>query len=239
MKWRKEWGQLVRIWVEIIGILLLFYRNVLWILAFAVPLFLFRYQAWKKEQKEQRKWRINLEFKEGLQGIAAALNAGYSIENALAESKKDLEVLYGEDCILCQEFDVMLAQMHLNQTMENVLEEFALRSGVEDVRSFAEIFRTARRSGGDLVSITRTSATRIGEKIEVTREIRSLIAGKQLEGHIMNFVPLGMILYFWICSPGFLDCLYNGIWGHIIMTILLAIYLLSYEMSKNICQIRM
>ena len=53
----------------------------------------------------------------------------------------------------------------------------------------------------------------------------------------MNIVPLGMILYFWICSPGFLDCLYEGIWGHMIMSVFLIIYLAAYVLSEKICRI--
>jgi tight adherence protein B len=106
------------------------------------------------------------------------------------------------------------------------------------VRSFAETFRTARRSGGDLVSITRTSAQRIGEKIEVQREIRTLISGKQMEGKIMNIVPLAMIAYFWVCSPGFLDCFYQGFSGRFIMTCLLGVYLAAYLLSRKICDIK-
>ena len=117
------------------------------------------------------------------------------------------------------------------------MDEFAARSGVQDIKSFAEVFRTARRSGGNLVEITRASADRIGEKIEVSREIHTMIAGKQMEGRIMNIVPLGMILYFWICSPGFLDGFYGGIRGRIEMSVFLLIYLAAYLLSEKICRI--
>lgn len=236
MKYQR-WKGILRLFVEVTGILMLFYRDLYCILLFEIPLFFWGYRRLRAIQREQRKWQINLEFKEGLQGIASALNAGYSIENALAESKKDLEILYGKDSVLCQEFQIMLNQLHFNKPMEVVFDEFAKRSGVEDIRSFAEIFRTARRSGGDLVAITRTASERIGEKIELSREINTLLSGKQMEGKIMNLIPLGMIFYFWICSPGFLDCLYEGVWGHIIMTGLIALYLFAYEMNRKICQI--
>ena len=220
------------------GLLFLFYKNLFFVFLLGIPLFFLEYRRLKREWAEERKWQINLEFREGLQGIAAALNAGYSIENALEESRKDLEVLYGKDCLLCREFQTMQRQLRLNQPIEIVFEEFANRSGVEDIRNFSEIFRTARRSGGDLVAITRTSARRIGEKIEAAQEIRTVIAGKQMEGKIMNIVPLGMIFYFWICSPGFLDCLYKTLWGHLVMTLLLAVYLTAYGINRKICRIR-
>jgi tight adherence protein B len=224
--------------LSVVILLILFYRSIWYVLVLGIPMVLFGYRGLRQKWQEERKWQLNLEFKEGLQGIAAALNAGYSVENAIEESRKDLVVLYGKESLLYREFQIMLEQLRLNQPVESVFDEFAKRSKVEDVRSFAETFRTARRSGGDLVSITRTSAQRIGEKIEVQREIRTMIAGKQMEGKIMNIVPLAMIAYFWVCSPGFLDCFYESLGGHFVMTCLLAVYLAAYFLSRKICNIK-
>lgn len=238
MKTRRKQLDLLRSGIIIAGILILFYRSVLWLILLWGPLFYLQYRRLCLEWEEARRWRINLEFKEGLQGISAALNAGYSIENAIEESKKDLQVLYGKDSPLCREFQIMLEQLRLNRPVEQVMDEFASRNGVEDIKSFAEVFRTARRSGGNLVAITRNCAERIAEKIEVSTEIHTLIAGKRMEGRIMTVVPLGMILYFWICSPGFLDCLYTGIRGRITMSFFLAVYIAAYLLSERICRIR-
>lgn len=237
MRKRKQQMDMVRSGLALLALLILFYRSVLWVVILWIPLFYLQYRRLQKKWEDERRWQLNLEFKEGLQGIAAALNAGYSIENAIEESQRDLKVLYGQDSPLCWEFQIMLEQLRLNRPVEQVMDEFAARSEVADIKSFAEVFRTARRSGGNLVSITRSCAERIAEKIEVSREIHTLIAGKQMEGRIMNIVPLGMIFYFWICSPGFLDCFYGGVWGRIIMSVFLGIYIVAYLLSEKICRI--
>ena len=193
---------------------------------------------WERQQEGKRwKKQINLEFREGMQGIAAALNAGYSIENAFAEAGNDLELLYGKRSALAPEFRTIVSKCQLNQPVEEALQELAVRVEVEDIRRFAEIFQTAKRTGGDLIAITRTTADRISEKIEVQREIESMSAGKRMEAQVMNCVPLGMILYFWICSPDFLSCLYQGN-GRVIMTFFLVVYLLAYYWSERIIQIK-
>ncbi len=237
MRRQKKIFDMIRMAASVLILLTLFYRSVLWVTVLAVPLCLAAYCRLKMQWREEERWQLDLEFKEGLQGISAALNAGYSIENALEESQKDLLVLYGEGSLMCRELQIMTEQLRLNQPVESVFDDLAERSGVEDIRSFAEVFRTAKRSGGDLVAIARTSAEKIGERIEVSREIRTMIAGKRMEGKIMNMVPLGMILYFWLCSPGFFDCFYEGLWGRLVMTCFLAVYLTAYLMSERICQI--
>ena len=64
-----------------------------------------------------------------------------------------------------------------------------------------------------------------------------MIVGKKMEGKIMNLIPLGIILYFWISSPDFLDCLYRSS-GRGVMTVLLGLYLLAYWWSGKISDIQ-
>lgn len=191
----------------------------------------------KKEYQRRQKYEVTLEFREGLHGIAAALGAGYSMENALKEAEKDLVLLYGENALLVSEFRYMERQLALNQPLEKVFADFAERWQTEDILHFVRVIQTARRTGGDLIAITRLAAEKISEKIEVKREIHTMIAGKKMEGRIMNLIPLGMILYFWISSPGFLDCLYQAS-GRIVMTVLLFLYITAYYWSRKISDIQ-
>ena len=190
----------------------------------------------KKERIRQQK-EITNQFREGLQGISSALSAGYSMENAFSQARGELILLYGEEAILVQEFQKIEKKLELNCPVEEALNAFAEKWETEDILHFAQVFQTAKRTGGNLISITRSTAEKIGQKIEVKREIDTLIAGKKMEGQIMNKIPLAMILYFWICSPGFLDCLYMGT-GKIISTVLLIFYLLAYYWSDKISDIR-
>lgn len=196
-----------------------------------------QYRRLKRKWEQQHRWQLNLEFKEGLQGLAAALNAGYSIENAIEESRRDLLVVYGKESLLSWEFQVMLEQLKLNRPVEQVMDEFAARSGVQDIKSFAEVFRTARRSGGNLVEITRASADRIGEKIEVSREIHTMIAGKADGGTYYEYRTFGDDPLFLDMFAGFLDGFYGGIRGRIEMSVFLLIYLAAYLLSEKICRI--
>lgn len=191
----------------------------------------------RSEQIRQRKKEndeITMQFREGLQGLSSALGAGYSIENAFEEARKDLLLLYGKDSVLEREFHWITQQLSLNMSVEKVLFDFANRWESEDILHFAQVFQTAKRTGGDLIAITRSTGEKISQKIEVQREIQSLIAGKEMEGKIMTVIPLGIIVYFWICSPGFLDPFYHGS-GYLVSAVLMIVYLLSDFWSRKIC----
>ena len=216
---------------------LLFYRHVLAIVLLGGVVGLLESRGEKRREWERMQWEITLQFREGLQGISSSLSAGYSIENAFGEARKDLILLYGENSILEQEFLGMERQLRLNQPIEQVLHDFAERWDTEDMRHFAQVFQTAKRTGGNLIAITHATAEKISQKIEVQREIQTMLAGKKMEGKIMSAIPLGLIVFFWISSPGFRDCFYRSA-GRMVSTGLLAAYVVAYQWSKRICEIQ-
>ena len=214
-------------------LLLLFYKSLAFSSVLAVVYGIINIKVYKKKQLEDWRWQMNLEFREVMTAVSAALNAGYSVENSFKEAKMDLLLLYGNNSVMVKELDIINSKLMLNQPLENVLMEFARRCEVEDINNFAEVFQTAKRTGGNLIDIARSSADKISNKIETSREIRTMVSGKRMEGRIMALMPLAIIIYFWISSPGFLDCLYAPA-GRPIMTVLLIIYVAAYKWSERI-----
>lgn len=214
-------------------LLFLFYRTFLFSIVLAVIFGFVNIRFDAKRRREEWRWQMNLEFREVMTGLSTALNAGYSIENAFKEAKEDLLLLYGENSVMVKELDVINSKLVLNQPLEIILMEFAGYCGVEDINNFAEVFQTAKRTGGNMIDVARSTADKISSKIEVSREIRTMIAGKQMEGRIMTLIPLAIIIYFWISSPDFLNCLYS-VSGRPVMTVLLIIYVAAYKWSERI-----
>ena len=214
----------------------LFYHTVFAVLLLSPLVMVFRRK--KREQRmEERKWKINQEFKDGIISLSAALSSGYSAENAFEEAWKDLKLLYKEDALIMREFSYIINQIRMNITVEKALNEFAERTGVEDILNFAEIFSTAKRSGGDLVKVIRSTANAISDKVEVKREIITMVTAKKYEADIMKIIPLGIIFYLQFFSPGFLDPLYHNILGKMVMSILLIAYLCAYYLADKIVAI--
>ena len=214
----------------------LFYHTVFAVLLLSPLVMVFRRK--KREQRmEERKWKINQEFKDGIISLSAALSSGYTAENAFEEAWKDLKLLYKEDALIMREFSYIINQIRMNITVEKALNEFAERTGVEDILNFAEIFSTAKRSGGDLIKVIRSTANAISDKVEVKREIITMVTAKKYEADIMKIIPLGIIFYLQFFSPGFLDPLYHNILGRMVMSILLVAYLCAYYLADKIVAI--
>ena len=191
----------------------------------------------KKDLKKKRLRQLTLQFKEAIQVLSSFLSAGYSLENGLFMSVRELEALYGKDAMITEEFERLAAGVRMNRPVEQLLAEFGERSGIQDVDHFAQVFGMARRSGGELVEIIRQSAGVIRDKIQVQEEIQTMTAARIFEQKIMNGIPFGMILYIDFTSPGFFDIMYGTWMGRLIMTLCLAFYMGAVMLSGKILDI--
>lgn len=200
--------------------------------------YLIRYlKSWKKEIIKKKQQSFRAQFKEAILSISAALSVGYSVENAMREAVKDLRNIYKKEELILRELAFMLRQLQMNMTAEHVLQEFAGRTGDEDVQTFVTVFAMAKRSGGDTMEIIRNAVRQMSEKIDVEREIVTIMSAKKLEFRIMTLIPFGMILYLKISFPEFLDVLYGNLLGIAVMTVCLLIYLVAYEGGKRMVEI--
>lgn len=216
----------------------LFYKDI-YVVFLSSP-FLYFYLKYKKTQIiKERKWQLTLQFREGILSLSAALNAGYSIENAFIEALEDVKLLYSKDAFIVKEFSYIIYQIQVNQTIENALEDLGNRSQVEEIYSFSQLFITVKRTGGDIIKIISKVGKNLSDKLEMEREIKTLISAKKFETKIMCMIPFGIILYLWICSPGFLDLMYHNFLGNIIMTMLLMLYGVAYFLIERIMDIRL
>lgn len=214
----------------------LFYDSLIAILILAC-LLPFHYHFEKKKLQKRKKEALALHFKEALHSILAALKAGYSVENAFVEAYQDLEYRFGEETVIVEELLYINRQVKNNIPIERLVDQFAGKSNVDDIRDFARIFRVAKRSGGDMGRIMERSIAIITQRMEIKEDIRILVAAKKYEQQIMDMVPMGIILYIRISNPGYFDGLYHNVAGILIMTAALIVYLAAYALSEKILEI--
>ncbi len=213
-----------------------FYRSVIafiLILPGLVPWLKYKTAGYKEKRKEQ----LKLQFKETMISVIAGLEAGYSVENAFIKAYPDMCLLYGNSAYMCEELKWISRNLRNNSNLEELLSDLAGRSHVPEIRDFADVFAIAKRSGGDLPQILRDTAALINEKIEVKREIDTLISAKKMEQTIMNVVPFGIIIYIDATSPGFFTPLYHNLFGVIMMSAMLAVYVFAYLLAAKILRI--
>ncbi len=213
-----------------------FYRSVIAFLLF-LPVTIIYPIYQRKILVKKRKQRLGLEFKEGIQILAALLSAGYSLENALKESVEEIRLIYGENSMILQEFEYMAHLVYVNVPIEKAFEDFGERSGIDDIRNFAKVVRIAKRSGGELIGIINHTAGVIHDKTRIKEEILTLTAAKRFEQKIMNVFPIFIVVYIDVSSPGFFNAMYQTFFGRVAMSACLLSYIVAMYASAKILEI--
>lgn len=215
----------------------LFYANILISLAFAAVLAPFFAHRQKKAYIDRQKSILEEQFKDSLLSLAASLRTGYSPENAWKEVHREMILLHGEKSVIVKETEGIIHKLKISRPLEQILEEFGVRSGVEDIKNFANVFKAAKRGGGDIVSVVSSTAKTISDKFDTQREIKTIISAKRMEQRVMIAMPAAIIAYMWIFNGGFLDILYESAIGRIVMTVCLLIYMTAFFIGEKIVKI--
>lgn len=182
--------------------------------------------------------RIAMEFKDGMQVVVSSLMAGYSIENSFRESLEEIKLIYGTQNMIYKGFVRIVNRLNLNMNIEDAFDDFAKEYQVEEIEVFAQILHYAKRTGGNLIEIIRATTETISEKIDVKREIRTIISAKQFEQTIMNYVPIAIILYMRITSSEMFGKMYGNLPGILLMTGCLIIYFVARLLAAKIVDIK-
>lgn len=226
--------------MAMIGIYLLcilFYNN--HIIAGIFSLIGLLYPKYKKPQLiKKRKKELRLQFKEAIYALSSSMGAGKSIESAFKSVLNDLRILYPEpNTYIILEFEYIVRKIEMNETIEDAIQDFASRASIDDITNFSNVFITAKRTGGNIISIIRYTSNVISEKIEIQSEIEVLVSSKQFEQSILSLLVPGIIIYLQLSSPGYLDVMYSTLLGRILMTVCLILFAISYKVGRKITDI--
>lgn len=214
----------------------LFYDSLIaWMLL--MPFVLLSLKDRSKSECQKRKQKLEIEFREVILSVSSNLQAGYSVENAFHEAYQDVTLLYGKESVMSRELRLIFRKLSNNEQLESALANLADRSGVQDIREFADIFQIAKKGGGDMRGIITNTADIISGKQETRREIETVVSEKKLEQQIMRYIPFFIIFYISLTSKGYFEGLYHNIFGWILMTGSFAVYTAACRISDKILDI--
>ena len=200
-------------------------------LSFVIPFFD------KESFIKKRNEKLLNEFKDFLRVLKTFLEASYSVENAFALSARELSMLHGNESMMVKEIKSMVSQLKINKPIDVVFKKFAMKTHLEDIVDFSEVFTISKLHGGNISKIIGNTISVINDKIEVKIEIDTVTASKRFEQKLMNLLPFLIIIYMNISSSSFLRPLYTTIEGRLLMTFALVVYYFSVKISKKILEI--
>lgn len=225
--------------ISIFAIAYLFYRSI--IISLLICPFGLLYPKIKRKQLIcKRKNELNLQFKDLLLSLSSSLSAGKALENAFSSALEDLIVLYpSEDVSIIKETKVIIHKLSINITIEEAINDFAKRSGLEDIQNFSDVISICKRTGGNLIEAIKNASNIISEKIEMKQEIVTLLASRKFEQKILNIMPIAMMLILSITAKDYINPIFNSNQGRAAMTVCLLLLTVAFTLSNKIMNIKL
>lgn len=196
----------------------------------AVPL-------WKRIQMGRRSKALKVQFRDMLESVATSIGAGQNITDSFVSAYGDMRMQYSDDAYIVKELRNIVGGMNNNMAIEDLLNDFGNRSGLEDAQSFASVFETTYRKGGDIKEVVKSTYNLINEKTEVDLEIQTMMASANAELNMMLFMPVVIILMLRFMGGGISN--QGSMVSVISTTVALVIFAVSYLVGKKIMNIKL
>ena len=191
-----------------------------------------------RELINKRKEHLQIQFKNALYSLASSLGAGRSVENSFIEAVHDLKMLYPDPkAYIIIEFQIINLKVENGEPIEKSIKDFSDRTQIDDIRNFADVFITCKRTGGSIVEVIRRTSHIIGEKLEIKQEINIMIAQKRFESKILAMLPFLIVALLSFGSSDYMAPLYDKA-GVIIMTISLIMLAGCHWLTKWIMDLK-
>lgn len=189
-------------------------------------------QIIRKKQNELR-----LQFRELLDALATSIGSGKNIVESFKAAYDDLSIIYNEDASIIKELVIILDGNNNNIEIEKSLMNMGLRSGIEDVVSFANVFETCYRKGGDIKDVIKNTQQIINEKMEVQMDIETIVTSSKNEENIMTVLPIALIALIKMMSPEFSANFVTPV-GIISTTVAVIMFVVARKVGKKVLDIK-
>ncbi len=190
-----------------------------------------------KQIIEKRRKMLVKQFRDMLDGLTTSLGAGNNMLDSLYAVREDLKMQYDESAYILQELDIMISGVQNNIPIENMMYDFGVRSGVNDIKSFAEVFQVAYRKGGNLKDIIQNTYTILNDKLEIREEIETVVTSSKTEENLMIVMPVALIGVIKLSSPEFAANFATAT-GIISTTMAIICFIAAYYIGKIILDIK-
>ena len=188
---------------------------------------------------DKRRMKLRLQFRDMLEALSVAMRAGNPPAKALQSAREDLLLLYSENSDIIVELDIIIGRFNNAVPLSESFRDFAARSRLEDIESFASIYQTIEGKSSRADEIVRQTQSIINDKMEIEMEIETLMTSAKNEMNIMTMMPLVILLLLGYVGAGFMGTIYTTIGGRIAATIGLVIFVLSVFLGRQINKVKL
>ena len=236
---KREWLTIIGKSIGVVIFLDYFFFKSFWAViplsVFGIAFFVLSY----RELIERKQKEATEQFKELLLLSCNGLRAGYSVENAMLSSYRDLETLYSSKSFVTSLLSKLQIAKNNNRSLPMVFQKIGEESGIGIISEFGITYKIAYEMSGNLPEVMEKCAQNIIERMDTESEVQKVLNERIFEMKIMSLMPFLIIEYMSLINRGYFEVLYKGVLGRIIMSICLLIYAGAYLWGCRITDIKM
>ncbi len=191
----------------------------------------------QKQIIEKRRKNLRDQFRDMLEGLVTSLGAGNNVPDSFAAVYEDLKIQYESDAYIVKELEIILEGIRHNVPVEDIIMDFGNRSGINDIKTFANVFNISYRKGGNIKDVIRNTHSIISEKIEIAEDIETTVTSGKLDQKIMLVMPIALISIIKFMSPEFAANFATPA-GIVATTIAVVCFVGAYFLGKTMLDIK-
>lgn len=160
-----------------------------------------------RQLRKRRLKSFEAQLPDTLNLLAGSLRAGYSFLQGLEA------VVQETSDPMARELRRVLAEARLGRPLEEALSDTAERMESRDFEWSVLAIRIQREVGGNLAELLQTVAETMTQRSRLRGEVRALTAEGRISGIIMGMLPVGLGLFMFTASPGYINDLFSSVTG--------------------------
>lgn len=180
--------------------------------------------------------QLKTQFRDMLESLNTSLGAGKNVVDSFHAVRDDMKVQY-DTAFIIDELDVILDGMNNNIDIEDLLYDFGERSGLDDIKSFANVFKISYRKGGNIKDVIRSTHEILTDKMEIAEDIETVITASKNEQNIMIVMPVVLLAMLKFTGGGFGDNFATPA-GIASTTVAIVMFVAAYFIGKTIMKIK-
>lgn len=190
-----------------------------------------------RQLAEKRRDTLRRQFRDMLESLTASLAANSTVRDAFSSAYTDMCMQYSDDALISKELDQFRRAEQINVTLDVMMDDFAKRSGVEEIQDFNNVFQVCYGPGGNMSRVINQTHDIICERMEVEDEIQAKIHANEMELNIIMLAPVLIVALMRSANETFAQNLASPV-GVAAVTGALVLFAISYIWGQKIIAVR-
>ena len=187
--------------------------------------------AWVDRLREKRRTAFIGQLPDVARLMSNASSAGLAIRAAIEMSADEL------DDPAAAELGLVCEELALGQSVERALMNLEKRMPSRDVGVLISTLVIQQRAGGDLVNALQDMAETLDQRRDLTREIRTVMAGSVFTGYLVAALGVVTVLLMNAVTPGVLDILTSSLPGLLALGVAGGLYVIGFVLIRRVTRV--